>query len=67
MAKRKSSVGTAAKKTRKIGGKKFTRVGCSKTKGGRNKLAKSLRAKGYTARVIGNCVFKGPKSKRKTA
>lgn len=61
---RKKSV-SGVKKTMTIGGKRFTKDSCHKTKTAAKKKAKAIRAKGYTARVVGNCVVKGAKSKAK--
>lgn len=58
--RRKSSAGKS-KNSIKIGGKTFVKVACR----GAKTEAKKLREKGYTARVIGGCVYKGPKSKTK--
>ncbi|MCB0707431.1 MAG: hypothetical protein KDC34_19075 [Saprospiraceae bacterium] len=55
----------SSSKTKKIGGITFSKVSCHKKKTDASKAAKNLRAKGYTARVIGGCVFKGRKSKTK--
>lgn len=57
MAKKK----TASANTKKIGGKTFTKHSCSAPK----TTAAKLRKAGYTARVIGGCVWKGPKAKKK--
>lgn len=62
MAK-KASTGPAKKK--KFGGKTFNHVSCHKTKSVAKKTAKEIREKGGTARVVGKCVYKGPKSKAK--
>ena len=60
--KRKSALGSIKVKS---GGKTktFKKVGCSTTKTVAKARAKALRAKGFTARVVDKCVFKGPKSK----
>jgi hypothetical protein len=56
---------SAPKMTRKIGGKTFKKVSCHGKKTDAKKKATALRQKGYTARVMDGCVYKGPKSKAK--
>lgn len=65
MAQKKKRKSAAPKARRKIGGKTFTKASCHTTKTAAKKAAKNLRAKGYTARVVSGCVYKGPKSKAK--
>lgn len=50
--------------TMKVDGKTFKKEGCSDTKGGRKKVADALKAKGFTYRTVGKCVFRGPKRKK---
>ena len=52
---------TPNKKTLKINGKTFKLHSCK----GAKTTAKKIRAAGYTARVIGGCVYKGAKSRVK--
>ena len=59
--KRKSSV---AGSTVTIGGIKYTKHSCHKTKTAAKKKAKEIRAAGYTARVVDRCVVKGRKRKK---
>ena len=47
-----------------IGGLKFTKVSCHKTKTSAKSAAKKIRESGFTARVVGNCVVKGRKAKK---
>lgn len=64
-AKKKAGVGTLAiGGSTSIGGIRMKKKSCSKTKVAAKKAAKAIRAKGYTARVIGTCVFQGRKRKR---
>ena len=61
---KKSKVGMTPKSTRKIGGKTFKRKSCHTSKSAATKAAKAIRGRGYTARVMGGCVYQGPKSKK---
>ncbi len=65
MAKSKTSSGPAA--TRKIGKSTFTRKSCHTTKSAATKAAEAIRKRGYKARIVGSCVYQGPKAKRKVA
>lgn len=56
-----------SKNTRKIGGKTFRKTSCHTSKSAATKKAKTLRNEGYTARVMGKCVYKGPKRKKSRA
>ena len=59
--KRKSSV---AGNSTTIGGIRFTKSSCHTTKSAANSKAKDIRDTGYTARVVGKCVYKGRKRKK---
>ncbi len=64
--KRKKSSGVATK-TKVVGGKRYTKVSCAKTKTAAKKTADKIRAGGGTARVVksgaAHCVYKGPRAK----
>jgi len=66
-AARKRRSSTTATKTKVLGGKRYTKVSCSKTKTAAKKAADGIRAKGGTARVVksgsAHCVYKGPRAK----
>jgi len=62
--KKRSKVGSTPKATRKIGGKTFKRKSCHTSKSAAQKAAKAIRGRGMTARVIGGCVYQGPKAKK---
>lgn len=62
---RRTSVSGTPKKSKMIGGNRFTRQSCHTTKTAAKKAAESIRKKGFTARVHGGCVYQGPKSKVK--
>lgn len=62
--KKSNSKGPAT--TRKIGGSTFKRKSCHTSKSAAKKAAEAIRGRGYKARVIGGCVYQGPRSKRKT-
>lgn len=61
----KRKVSGTPKATKKIGGKTFKRKSCHTTKTAAKAAADSIRKRGYTARVMGGCVYQGPKSKTK--
>jgi len=55
-------------KTKTIGGKRFTKSSCSKTKTAATATVSRLRKRGFTARVVKNpaggyCAYKGAKAK----
>lgn len=56
----KSGVGAS---TVKIGGINFSRFSCHTTKTAAKEKAESIRKSGFTARVVGKCVYKGRKRK----
>lgn len=66
MAKTKKKT-TAPADKKKIAGSTFIKKSCHTTKSAAQKVAGSIRAKGYKARVIGGCVYQGPKARRKKA
>lgn len=63
MARTTTSKGPAA--TKKIGKSTFKRKSCHTTKSAAKKAAQAIRNKGYKARVVGGCVYQGPRAKRK--
>jgi hypothetical protein len=63
MARKKKA--TSTKSTRKFGGKTFKKSSCHTSKTAAKKKADSIRKKGGTARVVGKCVYKGPKAKKR--
>lgn len=61
--KQSTSTGPAAK--RAFGNSTFTRKSCHTTKTAAKKAADVIRKRGFKARVVGGCVYQGPKAKRK--
>lgn len=62
---RKQSTSTGPAATRKFGKSTFKRKSCHTTKTAAKKAAEAIRKKGFKARVIGGCVYQGPKARRK--
>lgn len=52
--------------SRKVGKRTYRKVSCSLTKAGATKKKNALRKRGYSAMVVGKCVYKGPKLKKAT-
>lgn len=63
MPRKKTTVGPPASK--KIGGSTFKRKSCHTTKTAAKKAAESIRNRGFKARVIGGCVYQGPRAKKR--
>lgn len=63
MAKRKKATSPATIKVKRSNGKNSTykKVSCGHNKTSAKSAAKKLRDKGHLARVVGGCVYKGPK------
>lgn len=53
----------SAAATKKIGGKTYKKVSCHTTAAAAKGKAKSIRSGGGTARVVGKCVYQGPKAR----
>ena len=64
---RKTKTSTSPAATRKFGKLTFKRKSCHTTKTAAKKAAESIRNRGYKARVVGGCVYQGPRSKRKAS
>ena len=61
--KAKSGAASGAASSKKFGGKTYKKVSCHTTATAAKSKAKTIRTGGGTARVLGKCVYQGPKAK----